>query len=93
MDDGVREGDSTVEDAPLRCRPFRRGEIMYDHCERQEVRPSLDQPSLSPYAGGGWCGSGERHASLTSGGGESHMFLSCHTISILDENRHSQSQV
>ena len=93
MHGGVREGDSAAEDAPPRHRPLRRGESMCEHCARQEAHPSLDQPSLSPYAGGGWCGSGERHASLTSGGGESHMFLSCHTISILDENRHSQSQV
>ncbi len=49
-----------------------------------------DRASLSPYAGGGWCGAGERHASLTCGGGERRMLLSRHTISILDENRHRQ---
>jgi hypothetical protein len=93
MHDGVREGGSAAEDAPPRCRPLRRGESMYEHCGRQEARPSLDQPSLSPYAGGGCCGAGERHASLTCGGGVRRMLLSRHTISILDENRHRQRQV
>ncbi len=90
MDGGVREGGSAAEDAPPRCRPLRRGESMYEHCARQEARASLDEASLSPYAGGGWCGAGERHASLTCGGGERRMLLSRHTISILDEKRHRQ---
>ncbi len=93
MNGGVWEGGSAAEDAPPRCRPLRREESMYEHCARQEARASLDQASLSPYAGGGWCGAGERHAPLTCGGGERRMLLSRHTISILDENRHRQRQV
>ncbi len=46
MHGGVREGGSAAEDAPPRCSPLRRGESMYEHCARQEARPSLDQPSL-----------------------------------------------
>ena len=93
MHGGVREGGSAAEDAPPRCKPLRRGESMYEHCARQEARPSLDQASLFPYAGGGWCGGGERHASLTCGGGERRMLLSRHSMRILDENRHRQRQV
>ncbi len=55
MDDGVREGGSAVEDAPPRCRPFRRGEIMYDHCESGSGERHASLTS----------GGGERHMFLS----------------------------
>ncbi len=94
MHAAVREGGSAVEDAPPRCGPLRRGESMYDDGARQEARVSLDQPSLYPYSRGGCCGAGERHASLTcAGGGGKGMLLSCHTISILDQNMCRQREL
>jgi hypothetical protein len=39
------------------------------------------------------CGAGERHASLTCGGGQRRMLLSRHTISILDHIIHSHRQL
>jgi hypothetical protein len=66
---------------------------MWDDGARQEARPSIDQPSLSPYSGGACCGGGERHASLTFGAAQRRMLLPRHTMRILDENRHRQRQV